>query len=153
MIDTRMIGIFICLVFLLAACGTDQRPLQYEEVRYNPTAINTAYDEEVKNEQLFNFRSFNLAVDYEKDLTYEVFYSHDLNDIVATINDFDQQKVIGEEAFNQLTPHFQEMSFDEDTTKPEIIEEVIEILGLDPSYSKFALEVTYHDGSKKVYNN
>lgn len=143
----------LLLIIMISACSGGENEKSLENISGQPSQLNISYNDDVSNNKHFNFSAFNLEVDYVDRLSYEVEYTHIGTEINARINDLDQQKVIGKDAFNQLAPHFQEMSFDEDSSKDEVINEVIKILGLDPTFKEFELDVTYHDGSRIEYES
>lgn len=137
----------------LAACNTNENDSFTQETADTPQPMSVEYTADSAEKNQFTFKTFDLEVDYVDRVSYEVEFNQTKNNIKASIKDLDQQKVTGEKAYNQLSPRFQEMSFDEDSTEEEVIEEVIEILDLNPTYKEFELDITYKNGIEKEYEN
>ncbi|MGP4067907.1 YusW family protein [Halobacillus sp. B29] len=142
---------FILLLLLLAGCNNANN--QSSEPSQNEPAPESISYQQINESRPFNFNRFELEVDYVDRLSYHIDYVNLENRTEARIDDFDRQKVTGEEAFNQLSPHFREMSFDENTPKDDVISEVLTVLGLEAPYKEFKLEVTYQDGTEVTYED
>ncbi|MCM3585817.1 YusW family protein [Mesobacillus maritimus] len=105
-----------------------------------------------KNEPLFAFTSFDLDVEYKDNQSYEVDYENEKNGMEAEIEDQrNNEKVSGDEAFEQLRPIFENFSFDQNTAKDEVISEVLKAFELNADYTKFELDIDFADGTKKEY--
>ncbi|SEH79802.1 YusW-like protein [Halobacillus karajensis] len=99
------------------------------------------------------FKEFDLEIDYVDSLSFEVEYYTSKDQTSAAIHEIDQEKIVGEKALNQLTPHFMELSFDQDSTEEEVIDDVIHVFGLDDTYKEFKLRVIYNNGNRAVYED
>ncbi|MCA0968990.1 YusW family protein [Halobacillus litoralis] len=139
------IYIVLLVLFLLTGCGQNQQAV--EDPPLDTTPIS--YDQSDQTEPLFNYIRFNLLVDYEKALSYKVHF--DQYQKIAEIQELKDQRIMGEEAFNQLSPRLSEMSFDEDTPEQEVVQEVLNLLGLKTSFENFALDVEFDSGLVKHY--
>ncbi|MGI8315260.1 YusW family protein [Halobacillus mangrovi] len=138
----------------LTACNDSGKESYTQEVDDTPRPISYEYTENnLREENQFTFKEFDLEVDYVDRISYEIEFHQSKNTIKATINDLDQQKVTGQEAYNQLSPLFQEMSFDEDSSEEEVIQDVLDVLDLDQTYKEFELDVTYKNGIEKEYED
>ncbi|MBA2173970.1 hypothetical protein H0266_03555 [Halobacillus locisalis] len=142
----RYRGILMILIISVVGCTANNQQEQPEDLVVTPTS----YDVREKSDPLFEYERFNLLVDYEDELQYEVNFDQQLK--VAQIKELKDQNVIGKEAFNQLSPHLMEMSFDEDTPEHEVIREVLEILGLKETFQEVVLDVKFENGIEKLYN-
>ncbi|WP_176140681.1 YusW family protein [Halobacillus salinus] len=136
--------LLVLLSILLLGCG------RYQEAPLDQQLVTqTNYGENEEKEPDFNYEKFLLRVDYEKGLSYEVLF--DQHQKIAQIHELKDQTVFGTDAFNQLSPHLMEMSFNEDTQEDQVIEDVLRTLGLKESYKRFMLDVQFANGLQKSY--
>ncbi|RID82156.1 hypothetical protein D1953_18540 [Peribacillus asahii] len=132
-------------VIMLAGCG-DQ-----DEVNNPPAENNTQTN---NNETAaFSFKEFELDVDYKgTNQDYEVEYDTLEGKIEASIEDsINDKNLHGDEAMKELTPLFDQLTFNQDTPQAEVIQEVLKVFNLKDDYQEFDLEVTFEDGMKKQY--
>lgn len=99
------------------------------------------------------FMVFDLEIDYVDTLSYEIEYRQQGEQTTAVIHEIGEEKISGEKALNQLTPHFMELSFDEKSSKEEVIRDVLTVFGLDETYKEFKLHVTYKSGQSVEYED
>ncbi|SFJ98251.1 YusW-like protein [Halobacillus dabanensis] len=99
------------------------------------------------------FMVFDLEIDYVDTLSYEIEYRQQGDQTTAVINEIGKEEISGEKAFDQLTPHFMELSFDEESSKDEVINDVLNVFGLDETYKEFKLYVTYNNGQRLEYED
>lgn len=142
----RYRGILMLLIISVVGCTANDQKEQPQDLVVTPTS----YDVREKSDPFFEYERFNLLVNYEDELQYEVNFDQQLK--VAQIIELKDQNVIGKEAFDQLSPHLMEMSFDEDTPDNEVIREVLDILGLKETFRELVLDVKFENGIEKLYN-
>lgn len=152
-------SIFIFLAFFIVGCSGNT-PGE-EAIEYEPQSTdnfeNISYDPTEQSERTkqvsktLPFTLFNLEIDYVDTLSYEIDYRHTGNQTKAVIDELGEEKIMGKKALNQLTPHFKELSFDEDSSEDEVIADVLSVFGLDETFKEFKLEVTFSNGEQVEY--
>ncbi|SFF60652.1 YusW-like protein [Halobacillus alkaliphilus] len=148
----KLLSITFFLLLLLTTGCNNVNNQSGEQTQNEPSPESISY-QQINENRPFNFNRFELEVDYVDRMSYHIDYVNLENRKEARIDDFDRQKVTGEEAFNQLAPQLREMSFDQDTPEDEVINEVLTVLGLEAPYKEFKLEVTYQDGTVVNYED
>lgn len=114
---------------------------------------NVTPSETTENNNAFNFRDFDLDVEYEKDQSFEVDFENDDRGLEAKIeNELNNETVSGDEAYERLRPIFENFTFDQNTSEDDVISEVLNAFNLHTNYKKFDLEIDFIDGSKREYN-
>ena len=104
-------------------------------------------------DNLFNFTSFDLDVDYQNNQSYEIDYENDQDGMEAEITDERSNKTLkGNDAFDQLRPKFENFTFDSSTPDEEVISEVSKAFNISKDYYSFELDVEFSDGKVKRYN-
>jgi hypothetical protein len=102
---------------------------------------------------LFNFTSFYLDVDYSKNQSYEIDYESDQDGMESEITDELSNKTLkGNNAFDQLSPKFENFTFDSSTPDEDVISEVSKDFNISKNYYSFELNVEFTDGKEKRYN-
>lgn len=98
-----------------------------------------------------SFSKFDLEVEYAVDKEYDFDYEEkdDDGDYKAELYDsIHDTRLYGMEAFNALYSLTEELHFDENTPKEEIIQHILERFNLDQDYSSFELEIKFKNGAK-----
>lgn len=137
-------------VIMLAGCG-DQDEVNNPPAENNKTTENNT---QTNNEtSAFSFKEFELDVDYKgTNQDYEVEYDTLEGKTEASIEDsINDKNLHGDEAMKELTPLFEQLTFNQDTPQAEVIQEVLKVFQLKDDYQEFDLEVTFEDGTKKQY--
>lgn len=156
----KLLKLIFCLIIatILQACNADNdnvsappenAPIEKEEdgIVNNETEI-----EQNEDGTLYNFSSFDLDIEYEQNNSFDVSYENESNEMEAEIKDqINNITLQGDDAFEQLRPIFQKLTFDQNTPDQEVIEEVIREFELSSDYKKFELEVEFADGTEKEY--
>jgi hypothetical protein len=145
----------------LAACGanndsTDAPAPENAPVQENNNNNNTNQQENTNQnaETTFNFTDFDLDVDYGNRESYEVEYEHEKEDTETKLeDDRNSIELEGQEAFDQLRPQLEKLSFDQNTSDDEVIAEVLQAFNIGDDYEEFELEVTFNDGTEKEYKD
>lgn len=99
------------------------------------------------------FMEFELEVEYDHG-TYEVEYQRKGNKLEAKVKDerHDQDtKIKGSEAIKQVEAKLNQLSFDVNSTKQQVAEQVLAAFKLDNRYEEFELEVKFNNGIEKEY--
>ncbi|WP_229106659.1 YusW family protein [Paenibacillus sp. 1001270B_150601_E10] len=99
------------------------------------------------------FMEFDLEVEYDHG-TYEVEYQRKGNKLEAKIKDerHDQDtKIKGSEAIKQVEAKLNQLTFDANSTKQQVAEQVVAAFKLDNRYEEFELEVKFNNGVEKEY--
>ena len=86
-------------------------------------------------DNLFNFTSFDLDVDYQNNQSYEIDYENDQDGMEAEITDERNNKTLkGNDAFDQLRPKFENFTFDSSTPDEDVISEVSKAFNIIKDY-------------------
>ncbi|KGR74334.1 YusW family protein [Ureibacillus manganicus] len=159
------------LAIFLAGCGNDDKvtdvpdnaPVEGTTANTQNQTNNTTTNNQGETSQTatnttqttnaaFNFTNFDLDVEYENNQEYDVDYDNEQNGMEAEIKDDRQNSQLkGDEAFAVLSPIFESLKFDKNTSDEEVISEVMNAFNLDENYKTFELEVKFTDGTEKEY--
>ncbi|MBX0356314.1 YusW family protein [Halobacillus sp. Nhm2S1] len=132
----------------------EQQPLSTAPTTDSLNDMNYETNEKVdKARKALPFQQFDLEIDYVDTLSYQIKYVSNEAQTRAVINEIGEEKISGEKALDQLTPHFMELSFDEDSSEQEVIEDVLQVFGLDETYKEFKLRVVYSNGLEAEYED
>ncbi|WP_164908437.1 YusW family protein [Halobacillus litoralis] len=153
MIRSGILTFVFFSILIAAGCGGTNNKDEAMDTKKLTNIENIAFDTQQTAPNAFRFTKFDMEVDYVDTLSYGIDYEHENQQTKAVIHEIGEERISGEEALDQLTPHFQEMSFDEDTPEDEVIEEVLNILGLDQTFKEFKLEVVFSNGVNKEYES
>ncbi|MFJ7857235.1 YusW family protein [Peribacillus sp. NPDC097206] len=150
----KVLSVPFAAMLVLAGCGEDDEvknpPVQENE---NQAETNPEKGTETNEMLPFTFKAFNLEVDYKgNNNDYEAEYDTMGAQTEASIDDeSNKHEVHGDEAMEELTPILEKLTFTQDSTDDEVIQEVTKAFNLKEDYQEFELEVTYSDGKTKVY--
>ncbi len=170
---TIMIFNACLLVAFLAACGAQnnktneaQENNQTEENQDNTPEEGTNSDNENKNEVTeeaknqddmkkmmddLYFKKIEIEISYGPNQEYkaEIEY-HDNGDIEAEVEDELNDVDINDdlEAFNSIYPKVKQLDVTQDTSKEEVIQQVLSAFDLGDDYEEFEVEITFNDGTK-----
>lgn len=134
--------IFLLLIAILVSCG------QENTVDLPETTEPTSTDGQT-TEALY-FTSFDLDVDYSRDLSFEVEYENEVTGIDAEVeNDLTGETLTGNAAINHLRPYLEQLTFTNDTADDAIVTQVISAFGLEADYEDFKLDIIFADGTKR----
>ncbi|WP_052948860.1 YusW family protein [Mesobacillus campisalis] len=153
----------------LAACGAnndtndtpappqDNNNATQQENNNNNNQGNNASQQENASQNAqttFNFTDFDLDVDYGSQESYEVDYEHEKEETETKLeDDRNNIQLEGQEAFDQLRPQLEKLTFDQNTSDDEVISEVLKAFSLGDDYKEFELEVKFNDGTEKEYKH
>ena len=156
--------VFLLSIFLVG-CGTDNNNLSapgepgMEEVTPNeetPPATEEetpdTTDRGIMNNELdeqHNFSKFELEVEYETNVKYEAEYESEGNGEAEIEDDISDRKLKGDEAYAELAPLLGQLNLNADQSDQEIMEEVMNVFKFPRDFSKFELEFTLKDGTKR----
>lgn len=102
----------------------------------------------------YPFTYFELDVDYANDVSYNVEYANDGNNISSEFedekNNVDTQ---GDQAYNSISPSLETLTFDENSSDEDVRSDVLKAFGLDENYTSFELEVKFQNGDVKHYHD
>ncbi|MGR9050020.1 YusW family protein [Halobacillus faecis] len=158
---TSVLAIALVIISGCAAGNNGEEMMDYEQQPLStapPTDslndMNYETNEKVdKARKALPFQKFELEIDYVDTLSYEIQYVSDESQTRAVIHEIGEEKISGEKALDQLTPHFMELSFDEDSPEQEVIDDVLQVFGLDETYKEFTLRVVYSNGLEAEYED
>lgn len=158
---TSILAVSLILISGCMADTNEEQKMNYEQQQLSTPPTNDSindmnYDtnEKVdKARKALPFKQFDLEIDYVDTLSYEIQYVSNESHTRAVIHEIGEEKISGEKALDQLTPHFMELSFDEDSSEQEVIEDVIQVFGLDDTYKEFTLRVIYSNGVEAEYED
>jgi len=118
-------------------------------------AIDDEDKADVTGEKLpHNFLKFELKTEYADQKHYKAEYKKEHDHVVkAHVKDDVYHKTTfkGKEAFTQLKPKLEKLSFDKSTPEDEVIKHVLETFSLKSDYTFFELKVKFTDGTEKTY--
>ncbi|WP_158583013.1 YusW family protein [Lysinibacillus yapensis] len=101
---------------------------------------------------LFNFTHFDLDVEYDKDVSYNVEYENNQNQVSAELeDDANDIDLSGNDAYHAIEPQLESLTFDENTGNEEVLNDVISAFGLKEDFKEFDLEVKFVNGVTKKY--
>jgi len=100
----------------------------------------------------FSYEKFDLDVEYPNHQSYEVEFKKYTDTAKVEIEDeINNKKVLGEQAYNDLSPILERLTIHKSTTNDEVIKQVIKAFNLKTDYKHFKLKVRYNDGTEKKY--
>ncbi|WP_053360716.1 YusW family protein [Bacillus sp. FJAT-27251] len=154
----------------LAACGANNdandtpappqdnnNATQQENNNNNQQGNNNTSQQENANqnsETTFSFTNFDLDVDYGNQESYEVDYELEKEETETKLeDDRNNIQLEGQEAFDQLRPQLEKLTFDQNTSDDEVVSEVLKAFSLGDDYQEFELEVKFNDGTEKEYKH
>ncbi|TYR80786.1 hypothetical protein FZC66_10510 [Priestia megaterium] len=134
----------------LAACNNEEMESPPPEEEAEEQATNNKND----NNRTFNFSEFDLDVEYKGiNNDYDVDYEIERNEMEAKIEDEVNDRTLrGDEALAELSPKFEKLTFDQNTSEEEVKKEVLDIFGLKDDFESFELDIRFADGMEKEYN-
>ena len=172
----KKMNIFIsitALSFVLAACGnnandkeqvTDKPVTQgasngttdnqdtatTNETNTNVGANTSTQDDMQKKMDEIDYTDFSLSVDYANHQEYEAeLEENSHNSVEAEIDDtINNVKKKGPDAFNELYPIVKQLTITQQTSKADVLQEVMEAFNLPADYQEFELEIRFKDGTK-----
>lgn len=149
-------------LLILSACGDDKDAVnntnndttteQNSTVPDPNTNTNDGTTTQNESNTTLPFSSFDLDVDYANFQSFEVEYEDDVDETEAKIKDeLNNRTLRGDEAFQEMQNRFQQFTFNQNSSKEEVVNEVLKSFELDDTYEKFELEITFSDGTEKEY--
>lgn len=152
----RLPIIFMALLlqFSLTACNNENDNVsnipENIPVEQNYTSYQGSVERTVNDP--FNFTEFDLDVYYDQNLTFDVDYESEQDEIEAEVKDDTRNiNLSGDEAFSKLYPLFKKLTFDENTPDDEVISQVLDTFNVNEGFLKFELDVTFTNGVEKEY--
>lgn len=150
------------LVGVLYGCNDDNDIDQDEVVTGNNEAgqiENTANDtvEQTTDNQNtgnseYNFTHFDLDVDYPNDISFDVEYTKNQDVVGVEVDDeINNVELKGDAANEQIAPQLAKLTFDENTSDDEVLNEVLSAFNLEEDYQIIELEVKFNNGNVKRY--
>lgn len=100
----------------------------------------------------FPYKKFDLEIDYGPDMEYDFEYEEknvEQGHYRAELNDsVHDKKLKGVEAFQTLSTLMQDVRIDENTTKEDAIQQILDTFQLDTNYTRFELDYTMKNGKE-----
>lgn len=170
------------LAGFLAACGssndnTDDNPMDTEQnddmemednddvddekdtddsaaMNKDDDTTSDAADKDAKMDEL-EFFEIQLEVEYTNGSQYEAEIDKESNgDYTAEVDDdINNQHLKGDEAFDHIYPILEKLDITKDSSKEEVIDQVLESFELEKDYVEFEVEITFHDGTEMEYKD
>ena len=117
----------------------------------DPAANN---DDQVQKMESLEYVDFELDVKYNNDQDYEADLELENNRVEAKLeDDLNGIEIEGDGAFDELFPLIEQLTIDQNTSKEDVISQVLEVFDLPTDYNEFELEITFKDGTKKEYDD
>src|SRR5699024_740896 len=176
-----LIGSLILAVFLTACGGSDDTnnmnnttenttrntEQTKEEVNENQTTNSEDESESSTNDETgseeemqakmgeLDYKEIEVEVDYGDNSEYEIKIEQNDNDTIeAQIeDDINDEYLKGTDAFDTLYQMVKELSINKDTSKEEVIEDVLTTFNIDEDYDEFELEITFNDDTQLEYED
>jgi hypothetical protein len=143
---------FAALLFI-TGCG-DEEVVQNPPAEQAGTSETTSDQNQSSDQTVLLLKDFELSVEYAKDKEYKVEYETLDNETEASIEDEVNDKHLqGDEAMDELMPLLEQLTFNEKTSKENVIKEVIAAFNLNEDYQEFELEVQFNDDTIKEYED
>lgn len=122
----------------------------------NGTDQNATDDQNEGEEHVdtpYNFTHFDLDVEYDNDVSYDVEYANDQKGMSAEFED-ERNNIHseGDDAYNKIVKYLELLTFNANTEDEEVLSQVITAFELDENYTSFELEVKFNNGEVKRYN-
>ncbi|WP_157842722.1 YusW family protein [Bacillus alkalisoli] len=160
-----ILSIFLVSLFLVG-CGTDNNNLSApaepgnENATPNEEAPPATEEEETPDttdrgiinkdlDEQHDFSKFELEVEYESNVKYEAEYESEGNGEAEIEDDISGRKLKGDEAYEELAPLLGQLNLNADQSDQDIMEEILNVFKIPRDFSKFELEFTLKDGTKK----
>ena len=148
------------LVGVLYGCNDDNDIDQDEVVTGNNETTQTENTANDTTEQTttdtgnteYNFTHFDLDVDYPNDISYDVEYTVNQDVVTAEVDDeINKVELKGDAAYDQLAPQLAKLTFDENSSDEDVLNEVLTAFNLAKDYQDIELEVKFNNGDVKRY--
>ena len=111
-------------------------------------------DDQVKKMESLEYIDFELEVKYNGDQEYEADLELENGRVEAKIeDDLNGIEIAGDAAFDEIYPLVEQLTIDQDTSKEDVITQVLDIFDLPTDYVEFDLEIKFKDGTKKEYDD
>lgn len=102
---------------------------------------------------IFDFKSFDLEVDYPGNQSYEVDFENDGEGMEAKVeDDLSNETYHGDDAFAVIFPVFEDLSINPSMPERDVMTKVLTLFNLSNDFTKFELEVEFSDGTEKEYH-
>lgn len=142
--------LFVFILFVIVVgCNDDEKVTDVTEdiqVEKNESTSNQTTD------ATFRFTHFDLDVDYRENEEFDVDYENKPNELEAEISDDRNNRHLqGNEAYAELKPIFEKLTFDANTEDEQVISEVVNAFQLGDDFVELELQVTFDDGTTKNY--
>lgn len=104
-----------------------------------------------------DYAEIEVEIDYGKDNEYEaeIEQDKDKNEIEAELEDEVKENIDikGKEAFDKIYPNVKKLTIDQNTSKEDAIDQVLEAFDLDSNYEEFELEITFQDDTELEFED
>lgn len=147
--------LLLATVCIVQACNNDEvsDPPPAAPVEKDDSVNQDAADQNENAEATFTFTNFDLDVDYPDNKNYDVDYDNEQEGMEAEIEDtLNQNNLSGDEAFEELKPKFEKLTFDQNTKNEDVLSEVKEVFEINEDYTRIKVEVEFADGTEKEYS-
>ncbi len=147
--------LLLATVCIVQACNNDEvsDPPPAAPVEKDDSVNQDTADQNENAEATFTFTNFDLVVDYPDNKNYDVDYDNEQEGMEAEIEDtLNQNNLSGDEAFEELKPKFEKLTFDQNTKNEDVLSEVKEVFEINEDYTRIKVEVEFADGTEKEYS-
>lgn len=111
-------------------------------------------DDRVQKMESLEYIDFELDVKYNNDQDYEADLELENNRVEAKIeDDLNGTEIKGDGAFDELYPLVEQLTIDQNTSKEDVITQVLDVFDLPSDYTEFELEIKFKDGTKIEFND
>lgn len=114
----------------------------------------TASDDMVKKMESLEYIDFELDVKYKDDQDYEVDLELENNRVDAKLeDDLNGIEIEGDRAFDEIYPLIEKLTIDQNTSKEDVISQVLDVFDLPTDYNEFELDIKFKDGTKVEFKD
>lgn len=142
--------------------NTQQNDTQHDESQNEPNREDTnttdaKSQDDMKNMmEALNFKEIEIEISYGHDKEYNAeIEHHDNGDVQAELEDELNGIEINDdiEAFNAIYPKAKQLDITQQTSKEDVIQQVLSAFDLENNYEKFKVKIKFNDGKKVSFED
>lgn len=124
-----------------------------DDTNQTETPVDNTDDQVGKMESL-EYIHFELDVKYNNDQDYEADLELENNRVEAKVeDDLNGVEIGGDGAFDLIYPLVEQLTIDQNTSKEDVISQVLDVFDLPTDYEEFDLEIKFKDGTEIEYDD
>lgn len=133
--------------------NVDEQQTNEQEKEAPNDAMNPDQDFIVSQMERVPFTEFELEIEYNNDIEYEVDIDRKSNGHykIKLEDDVNNVHLTNREAFEHLYPMISMLTITNDSETDDVIDDVLNVFDLTDDFSKFNLEIKFNDGIEREY--